>query len=163
MANIHDSAFSATLTFGKYKGQTLSKITTMIETEFGFFIGGDEIVLVGPKVRTVYDIIYVEPDGVTQHRVPDGFVYDGASVPRWAWTIIGHPFIRPFRRAAALHDYHCRYENISSKHAHKLFFYALRSEGVSAWRAQLMYRAVLHFGPRFEPKSIEFSLRLDKT
>jgi hypothetical protein len=126
----------------------------MIKTQFGFFIGSDEISLVGPVALTRHNITYVEPDGVTRHFIPNGFVYDGASVPMWAWSIIGHPFERPFRRAAAMHDYHCRYENISSDRAHKLFHLALRSEGVGWLRAKLMYRAVLHFGPQFEQSRI---------
>jgi hypothetical protein len=127
----------------------------MIKTEFGFFIGSDEIVLFGSKARTVDTIIYVEPDGLTQHVIPRGFVYDGATVPVWAWSLVGHPFVRPFRRPAALHDYYCMYKKISSKLAHKLFFYALRAEGISAWKAQLIYLSVLLFGPRFEPNLVE--------
>ena len=126
----------------------------MIKTDFGYFTGSEEITLMGAFALTDNRIVYVEPDGVTQHIIPDGFAFDGASVPQWAWSIIGHPFMRGFRRAAAMHDYHCRYENISSKRAHYLFYLALRSEGVSFWRAQAMYRAVLWFGPRFEVSRI---------
>jgi hypothetical protein len=126
----------------------------MIETEFGFYIGSDDILLFGSKARTVSRITYIEPDGTTIHHIPSGFVYDGASIPQIVWSIMGHPFVRPYRRASALHDYHCLHQQISSRRAHLLFYYALRADGVSHGRAWIMYKSVLWFGPRFNAKSM---------
>jgi len=40
------------------------------------------------------------------HAVPAGFHTDGASIPRFFWRIIGHPF-GPYLAAAIVHDWYC--------------------------------------------------------
>jgi len=42
------------------------------------------------------------PDTIT---VPNGFVTDGASIPRWLWTICGSPMDVPRIYAAVVHDW----------------------------------------------------------
>lgn len=37
--------------------------------------------------------------------VPPGFIFDGASIPRIFWTLIGHPLQAEYRQAACLHDW----------------------------------------------------------
>ena len=36
--------------------------------------------------------------------VPQGFKYDGASIPRFLWPIVGHPWSGYYDQAAAVHD-----------------------------------------------------------
>ena len=33
-----------------------------------------------------------------------GFIFDGASIPRWLWSLIGHPFDPNWCAAALIHD-----------------------------------------------------------
>lgn len=40
-------------------------------------------------------------------RVPMGFISDGASIPRFAWSIVGHPMQGPSMRPAVVHDWLC--------------------------------------------------------
>ena len=46
------------------------------------------------------------PDGrVFRIRVRNGFVYDGASIPRLLWRLCGHPLEAPRIAAALAHDW----------------------------------------------------------
>ena len=99
-------------------------------------------------------------------KVPEGFIYDGASVPRWLWSISG---IRPDglnRAASLLHDYlysrkgilpkmsHMKYTDKwvpadhvwDRKEADRLFCRLLREAGVSKVKRLIAYGAVRIFG-----------------
>lgn len=72
--------------------------------------------------------------------IPPGFVTDGASIPRFA-----RPFFDPWGRvglAALLHDYLLTLPDVAKWQADLLFLDALRSQGVPAFQATLMYFAV---------------------
>lgn len=72
--------------------------------------------------------------------IPSNFVSDGASIPRWA-----RPFLDPWGRvglAALLHDYLLTIDSLSKWQADLQFFYALRSLGVPAFQATVMFFAV---------------------
>lgn len=73
-------------------------------------------------------------------EVPAGFLTDLASIPRVArWLFTGHG---KTRKPAVLHDY-LYYNNLGErKDADLLFRMAMKAEGMSAWRAQIAYRAV---------------------
>ncbi|MEW8494247.1 MAG: DUF1353 domain-containing protein [Candidatus Thiodiazotropha taylori] len=49
----------------------------------------------------------ITPDG-KKLVVPAGYITDGASIPRFAWSIVGGPMSRPYIYAALPHDF--RYE-----------------------------------------------------
>ena len=36
--------------------------------------------------------------------IPEGFVFDGASIPRFAWATTGSPFVGAHRKPALVHD-----------------------------------------------------------
>lgn len=73
--------------------------------------------------------------------VPKGFVTDGASIPKWCWPIVGHPFAE-FRQAAVLHDYLYRNHIRTKKQADKIFLEAMEVLGVDEWKRNVMYWAV---------------------
>jgi hypothetical protein len=104
--------------------------------------------------------------------VPEGFIYDGASIPRVVWSISG---LRPdglIRAAACIHDWIYRYsgkvppasyqfapdtpgeslvwsdcnESISRDYADRLFRYIMRDAGVAPRRVEMAYYAVWAFG-----------------
>ena len=77
--------------------------------------------------------------------VPAGFTTDFASVPRFLWFL----FPRDVgRRASVVHDYLYRGGPRSRREADRIFYAALRAEGVAAWRAALMWLGVRLFGWR---------------
>ena len=50
-------------------------------------------------------------------RIGYGFISDGASIPKWAWLLVGTPWVGFYRRAVVLHDFLCAKEGlIISKH-----------------------------------------------
>jgi len=85
--------------------------------------------------------------------VPKGFIYDGASIPRWLWSLVG---LRPdglIRAAATVHDW--IYEKGGDIGAHKAFTRAesdaifrdlMEKAGISKIRCDLAHWAVRNFG-----------------
>lgn len=81
--------------------------------------------------------------------VPVGYVSDGASIPRFFWRMVGHPFSPLFVRPALVHDIRCEFKVGSWEDTHDQFYRNLRAEGVGKTRARLMHVAVRTFGPRW--------------
>lgn len=84
-----------------------------------------------------------------------GLIFDGASIPRAAWSIIGGPFAGKHRRAALLHDQYCQLGRAGkspypSSLVHAVFYDMLLVEGTPRWRAVLVAGAARLFGPRFK-------------
>jgi hypothetical protein len=74
--------------------------------------------------------------------VPKGFVFDGASTPRFLWPII--PPYKRTKKGACLHDYLCRIAECPSDRlaADRLFKEVLIDCGVMKHRADLAYLGV---------------------
>lgn len=77
----------------------------------------------------------------TSYTVPEGTETDFASIPRLAWTWIGHPAGR-YAQAAVLHD--CLYRSglVTRRKADELFREAMGVLGVPAWQRWAMWAAV---------------------
>ena len=52
------------------------------------------------------DFSYVDPLSV-RWVAPKGSKIDGASIPQWAWSLIGGPFEGAYRKASVVHDVAC--------------------------------------------------------
>lgn len=116
--------------------------------------------------RLVHDYSYTwTAEGATWRIfVPAGFEYDGASVPRWVWTLTGIVPDGLHRAAALIHDWLYRHAGLlpdgsfwkdghsvdgfpwQRHQADKLFANILAAHGVSQFRRRNMYRAVRLFG-----------------
>jgi len=77
-------------------------------------------------------------------KIPKGFKFDGASIPRFLWIFIGHPFSPRFIEASLVHDYLC-IKGYDRKSADRKFKELLKRAGVSSWKATAMYNAVRAF------------------
>lgn len=75
-----------------------------------------------------------------------GFDYDGASIPKALWSIIGPPMGELYSRAACLHDAMYASKIFDRKTCDKLFHEAMLSDGVDHALAKKMYLAVRAFG-----------------
>jgi len=82
--------------------------------------------------------------------VPSGTVVNGASIPRFLWSLIGSPFGDKYRKASVIHDYHCEVQLRPSEEVHHTFYEAMLDSGVGASQAWIMYQAVLRFGPSWQ-------------
>jgi hypothetical protein len=115
--------------------------------------------------KLAHDYSYVWEHKGRKYRIfiPAGLVYDGASVPRFAWSITG---LRPdglLRAAALVHDFIYIHEgdmppgtwqkkvsgkwadmetDWKRKQADRMFGRLLREAGVSGWRRRIAYKAV---------------------
>lgn len=95
---------------------------------------------------------------VRSWTIPAGFRWNGASIPKVAWSIIGSPFTGRYQRAALLHDFLYEFQGWppagcgprvhSRKAVDVLFYRMMREDGVGWWRAKIMYSAVRVGGGR---------------
>ena len=86
---------------------------------------------------------------VTSYCARQGFGTDFASVPkivpRWIFETLG-----PHLEAAVIHDQLCvDRAPWSSRVAAEVFLAGMVAGGTPAWLRQLMYRAVVNFGPQW--------------
>lgn len=114
----------------------LNAIPTFSFLDFRFD-GGDKVVLLA-------DFIYESATGAII-KCPKGFATDGASIPRFLWSIYGHPFYKKNIRAAVIHDY--LYSLGEKKEADRIFEEVLRIEGRGATARQMYYGVKLFGSP----------------
>lgn len=119
-------------------------------------LGPPVVTYIGPGNRWRLEQEYVYQDDGSQIRVPAGFEFDLASVPRAFWWLIS-----PFELSVAaplVHDFLYRYAGepptgsidpprlYTRAQADDLFGRMMEEEGVPAWRRVLARRAVGLFG-----------------
>ena len=107
---------------------------------------------------------FTATDG-SEHCLPRGYRWDGASIPPVAWESTYRPTDHVVRRASACHDWLCELakrmrEGLgewrdardgvrTSRIAAETFFDMLIADGAAPDRAVMMYRAVYVAGPRW--------------
>ena len=74
--------------------------------------------------------------------VPAGFVSDGASIPKIAWSIVGGPWTGKYRNAAVVHDYLYSVQTFTRRITDREFLRGMKGLGVSWWKRRLMHRCV---------------------
>ena len=77
--------------------------------------------------------------------IPAGFVFDGASIPKLAWSIVGAADGRYFL-AALIHDWLYTTKQLSKEQADDLFKRIMMHLGISWFKRVTMWRAVDWFG-----------------
>jgi hypothetical protein len=102
----------------------------------------------GRLCELLADYVYVRQDG-SRWMSPKGTRVDGASIPPIFWSLIGGPFEGKYRNASVIHDHYCDTEERSWRDTHRMFYEAMRCNGVAAAQAKIMYYAVYRFGPRW--------------
>lgn len=78
-----------------------------------------------------------------------GLVTDGASIPAIFQPLVGSPFDPSFIRAAIVHDHYCRRHVRPWRQTHRVFYDALRDQGIPVGKAKAMYFAVYLGGPKW--------------
>ena len=102
----------------------------------------------GRKMKLTEDFTYLDPNG-DEWIAPAGSIIDGASIPRFAWTIIGGPFEKKYRNASVIHDVACVDRKRRWEDTHRVFYTGMLASDVEYVTAKIMYAAVYHFGPRW--------------
>ena len=85
-------------------------------------------------------------DDIVQLTVHQGFDFDGASVPRGLWSLIGSPMTDGYQRAGCLHDALYASNLLDRDLCDQLFLNAMKSDGVRYTKRYAMYWAVRAFG-----------------
>lgn len=102
-------------------------------------------------VTLEFTLIYTRPDGSTI-EVPVGFHSDFATIPRIFWVLLppwGYGRSRGYGICALLHDYAYAYHRLlglTRKECDKLFYEAMKQEGVQWFIRKTIYYAVRIFG-----------------
>ncbi len=116
------------IVYSKHASNALDKDHWIVKKEFHYHVGGDTNCLV---------------------LVPKGFLTDGASVPRFFWSLI--PPWGAYGQAAVLHDYLCENpfyleygikRDLTRKEIDGIFNNAMRELEVNIVTRTVMYRAV---------------------
>lgn len=118
--------------FGRYEGDVVAK-----------WLNHDV------EMELVDDFHYIDSNS-KRWTAPTGSVINGASIPSMFWSVIGGPFEGRFRNASVLHDSACEMQRESWQDVHRMFYDACRCSRVGVGKAQTMYWAVYHFGPRWD-------------
>lgn len=111
------------------------------------------VCLVGDRLQFTTDcIVQVELCGQVLHRIEMcGDSWDGATIPRYCWSVIGHPFQKEFRWASYWHDRFCENSVCIEDRtvADAIFLRLLLSAGVSKKKRMAMWAAVRLYGVLF--------------
>jgi hypothetical protein len=99
----------------------------------------------GRTMTLLTELRYTDPHGEVW-VAPIGSVVDGASIPRYLWSIMGGPFEGKYRNASVLHDVAYGEHNRPSWDCDRMFYNAMRCSGVSVGEAKTMYYALYKFG-----------------
>ena len=91
------------------------------------------------------ELRYTDPHGEVW-VAPIGSVVDGASIPRYLWSVMGGPFEGRYRNASVLHDVAYGEHKRPWKDCDRMFYYAMRCSGVGATESKTMYYALYKFG-----------------
>jgi len=113
----------------------------------------------GRTMTLLEPFAYVDPNGVRWDATP-GTRIDGASIPQFAWSIIGGPFEGKYRAASIVHDVACNERTHDWQDVHLMFRNGMLAAGVDSRIASIMYAAVYHFGPRW-PREVVASIKAD--
>jgi hypothetical protein len=81
---------------------------------------------------------------VVEVSIPALYQWDGASIPRCCWWIIGRPKDPKFALASLVHDWICEEAETRPQRVFgdAIFLWLLRDAGVPAWRHYAMFLAV---------------------
>lgn len=101
------------------------------------------------EMKVIDDFSYVDPNNKIW-LAPAGSLVNGASIPRPLFSVVGGPWSGKYRNASVIHDVHCVERSEASDDVHLMFYNAMRCGGVERRKANLMYWAVYHFGPKWE-------------
>jgi hypothetical protein len=131
------------------RGDELSAAAQIVPgaTKWGHFTG-EPVTKWNPDGRTMTlltELRYTDPNGEVW-VAPVGSQVDGASIPRYLWSIMGGPFEGKYRNASVLHDVSYGQRNRPWQDCDRMFYNAMRCSGVSAVEAKTMYYALYRFG-----------------
>ena len=108
-----------------------------MKCELFYDFGRDKTML-----RTLEEVtVIVDGESIT---IPEGFEFDGASIPRTFWRV-ETPIDGRYITAFCVHDYLYSTKQVSRKKADQILYSLLREAGMSWWKANAIFYAVRLF------------------
>jgi hypothetical protein len=108
---------------------------------------------------------YIDKAGQTWTARKD-LRWDGASIPRSLWTVVGSPKSGCHKIPSITHDeyykHHDEYTK-TRKEVDQMFYEACRANGIGAAKAKTMYYALRWFGARWDDDDLPASTLADET
>src|SRR5258707_1737741 len=84
------------------------------------------------------ELRYRDPNG-NAWIAPIGSVVDGASIPRYLWSVMGGPFEGRYRNASVLHDVAYGDKKRPCQDCDRMFYYAMCCSGWISDEAKTMF------------------------
>ena len=98
------------------------------------------------EIKLLEPVIFYLADH-TILKIREGFIFDGASIPKICWTSIGHPLEHRFLYAALLHDALYSSQLVSREKADQYFKEFLQSfSGIGTFTVWKIHTGVRLFG-----------------
>ena len=88
--------------------------------------------------------------------VKKGFDFDGASIPKWLWSIYGSPLNGNYVVASLIHDGLYASQKVSKKVSDKIFLDIMKQSNVGYIKRTSMYLAVKMFGGKDWKEASEY-------
>lgn len=78
--------------------------------------------------------------------IKKGLIFDGASIPRFCWRIIGHPWMMPMLACALPHDILYASEAFKQSDCDWIFICLQQYVGINWFKRNIVWSAVRSFG-----------------
>ena len=101
--------------------------------------------IVDDNVFILFEDVVVESLGYNI-TVKKGFDFDGASIPKWLWSIYGSPLNGNYVVASLIHDGLYASQKVSKSVSDKIFLDVMKQSNVGYIKRTSMYLAVTMFG-----------------
>lgn len=102
----------------------------------------------GDRLMVLKEPFYFIDDDNKKWLVPTNAEINGATIPKFLWSVVGPPYVGPYRRASVVHDYFVGEGNnpdvtyVERRAADKMFYQACRTGGCSILQASKLYVGV---------------------
>ena len=111
--------------------------------------------IVDDNVFILFEDVVVESLGYNI-TVKKGFDFDGASIPKWLWSIYGSPLNGNYVVASLIHDGLYASQRVSKSVSDKIFLDVMKQSNVGYIKRTSMYLAVKMFGGKDWKEASEY-------
>ena len=111
--------------------------------------------IVDDNVFILFEDVAVESLGYSI-TVKKGFDFDGASIPKWLWSIYGSPLNGNYVVASLIHDGLYASQKVSKSVSDKIFLDTMKQSNVGYIKRTSMYLAVKTFGGKDWKEASEY-------
>ena len=111
--------------------------------------------IVDDNVFILFEDVVVESLGYSI-TVKKGFDFDGASIPKWLWSIYGSPLNGNYVVASLIHDGLYASQKVSKRVSDKIFLDTMKQSNVGYIKRTSMYLAVKMLGGKDWKEASEY-------